>query len=92
MYLDTYKIEGTVNLDANPCFGNPDTYPNFQENLERFKSLLVGLVDNGDSKTFYKFGDGDYFFLKKQGVGSASPGRRALSKGYDDIGHEDSKM
>jgi hypothetical protein len=89
MYLDNYKIEGTVNLDANPCFGNPDTFPNFQEKLEEFKSLLESLVVNNESKTFYKFGDGDYFFLKKQGVGSASPGRRALSKGYDDIGHED---
>ena len=39
MYLDLYKIEGTVNLDANPCFGNPDTFPNFQEKLEEFKSL-----------------------------------------------------
>ena len=89
MYLDTYKIEGTVNKDANPCFGNPDTFPNFQEKLEEFKGLLKDLVANNESKTFYKFGDGDYFFLKKQGVGSAAPGRRALSKGYDDIGHED---
>lgn len=88
MYLDTYKIEGTLNLDSNPCFGNPDTYPNFQENLERFKSLLVDLVDNGDSKTFYKFGDGDYYFLKKQPVGSATPGKRALSKSYNDINHD----
>jgi len=88
MYLDEYKIEGTVNNDQNPCFNNAETYPKFQENLEKFKKLLVELVDNNESKTFYKFGDGDYYFLKKMPVGSATPGRRALSKSYESIGHE----
>ena len=88
MYLDEYKIKGTVNNDQNPCFHNPDTYPEFQEKLEDFKKLLVELVDNNESKTFYKFGDGDYYFLQKMPVGSATPGRRALSKSYESIGHE----
>ena len=88
MYLDEYKIEGTVNNDQNPCFNNAETYPKFQENLEKFKKLLVELVDNNESKTFYKFGDGDYYFLQKMPVGSATPGRRALSKSYESIGHE----
>ena len=88
MYLEQYKIQGTINHDQNPCFNNPNTFPNFQEKLEEFKSLLKVLVAAGESKTFYKFGDGDYFFLKKQSVGSATPGRRALSKGYDEINHE----
>ena len=88
MYLDEYKIEGTVNNDQNPCFHNPDTYPEFQKKLEEFKKLLVELVKNNESKTFYKFGDGDYYFLQKMPVGSATPGRRALSKSYESIGHE----
>ena len=88
MYLDEYKIEGTVNNDQNPCFHNPDTYPEFQIKLDDFKKLLVQLVDNNESRTFYKFGDGDYYFLKKMPVGSATPGRRALSKSYESIGHE----
>ena len=88
IYLDQYKIEGTLNLDPNPCFTSFEIYPNFQEQLEEFKSLLINLVESGESKTFYKFGDGDYFFLKKESVGSATPGRRALSKGYDQIDHE----
>ena len=88
MFLDLYKIEGTVNNDQNPCFNNAETYPEFQENLEDFKKLLVELVDKNESKTFYKFGDGDYYFLKKMPVGSATPGRRALSKSYESIGHE----
>ena len=88
MYLDEYKIEGTVNNDQDPCFNNAETYPKFQENLEKFKKLLVELVDNNESRTFYKFGDGDYYFLQKMPVGSATPGRRALSKSYESIGHE----
>jgi hypothetical protein len=87
MYLDLYKIDGTQNNDTNPCFGNPDTYPQFQEKLEDFKSLLIDLVKNNESKTFYKFGDGDFFFLTGQSVGSATPGRRALSKHFTQIDH-----
>ena len=83
-----YKIDGTVNNDTDSSFENKDTYPNFQEQLLEFKELLVNLVDSNQSKTFYKFGDGDYFFLKKQSVGSAAPGRRALSKSYLDIDHQ----
>ena len=89
MYLDKYKIPGTINNDANPCFHNPNTFPDFQVKLEQFKNHLTGLVDNKESKTFYKFGDGDYYFLKRVGVGSASPGKRALSKSYSDINHNE---
>ena len=86
--LDLYKIDGTINTDTNPCFSDSETYPKFQEELEQFKHHLVELVYLNEPKTFYKFGDGDYFFLRKDPVGSATPGRRALSKGYDQINHE----
>jgi hypothetical protein len=89
MYLNQYKIQGTINKDQNPCFGYPETYPNFQEDLEKFKVDIKKMVDGGQSKTFYKFGDGDYFFLKKESVGSASVGKRAISKQYSDIKHDD---
>ena len=62
MYLDLYKIDGTINNDTEPCFGNSETYPRFQEELEEFKHLLIELVYLNEPKTFYKFGDGDYFF------------------------------
>ena len=75
-------------LDSHYCFGNKNSYPRFQEKLEDFKSLLVDLVEKGESKTFYKFGDGNYFFLKKESVGSATPGKRALGKPYDEIDHQ----
>ena len=88
MYLDKYKIEGTENFDSHGCFHNGDTYPSFQEDLKKFKSHLIDLVNTGESKTFYKFGDGDYYFLKQQSVGSASPGKRALSVSYDNINNQ----
>ena len=58
MYLDQYKIEGTINNDQNPCFHDETTYPKFQEELEEFKHLLIELVYLNEPKTFYKFGDG----------------------------------
>ena len=88
MYLDMYKIDGTINNDSEPCFRNPETYPKFQEELEEFKHLLIELVYLNEPKTFYKFGDGDYYFLNKIPTGSATPGRRALSKSYDEINHD----
>ena len=88
MYLDQYKIEGTINNDQNPCFHDETTYPQSQEELEEFKDLLKKLVDLNQSRTFYKFGDGDYYFLNKIPTGSATPGRRALSKSYDEINHD----
>ena len=88
MYLDQYKIEGTINNDQNPCFHDETTYPKFEEELEEFKHLLIELVYLNEPKTFYKFGDGDYYFLNKIPTGSATPGRRALSKSYDEINHD----
>ena len=81
-FLKQYSIPGALNLDDNKCFKSTDTYPRFQDELGKFKSLLIDLVESGENKTFYKFGDGDYFFLRKENVGSAQPGRRALSVPY----------
>lgn len=85
MYLDKYIIDGTINLDQNPCFRDESTYPFFQEDLNKFKEMLIGLVEKKECKTFYKFGDGDYFFLNSVPNGSASPGKRALSKNYQEM-------
>ena len=86
--VKNYEIEGTINLDSNPCFQSNETYPKFQEDLDKFKSHLKQLVDDKESKTFYKFGDGDYHFLNRNEVGSAKPGNRALSESYDNINHQ----
>lgn len=88
-YLKQYRIEGAVNIDSNQCFTSPDSYQSFQDELHAFKDLLFGAVKNGSEPlTFYKFGDGDFYFLKRIARGSASPGKRALSKSYSDINHE----
>lgn len=87
--ISQYNIEGAVNLDQNPCFDNPRTYPEFQQELQRFKDEMIGMVERNECKSFYKFGDGDYFFLRREGVGSAAPGRRALSKQYSQINHQE---
>ena len=87
MHHPTYRIAETINYDNNPCFHDPNIYPTFQDELLKFKSLLSELVDGSEPKTFYKFGDGDYFFLNKLEVGSASPGKRALSRNYSQIKH-----
>lgn len=87
-FLDLYKIDGCVNIDIEHAFQSKESYPNFQEDLVKFKNLLVELVETNQNKTFYKFGDGDYWFLKKVPSGSATPGRRALSKNYEEINHQ----
>ena len=86
--LDTYKIEGTINLDQHSCFNNLNTFPQFQAGLNHFKYHLHQMVDDGESATLYKFGDGDYRFLMAQEIGSAKPGNRAISKSYDQIDHK----
>lgn len=88
MYLDNYKIENTLNLDQHSCFKKEETYPLFQEDLDKFKTHLTQLVESNQSATFYKFGDGDFHFLTKNPIGSASPGKRALSVSYDKIDHQ----
>lgn len=87
--LDLYKIEGTQNNDTNPCFNDSNLYPNFQSQLGEFKSHLVDMVSKNENKTFYKFGDGDYYFLRQEHMGSATPGKRALSKDYSQINHQE---
>lgn len=83
--MPQYEIEGTVNFDQNPAFLNPNACPGFQEGLQNFKRWLNDAANSEENKTIYKFGDGDYYFLKKIPVGSASPGKRAIGKSYDDL-------
>lgn len=87
--MKIYKIEGCVNLDKHPCFKDPATFSSFQEKLQSFKDNLYHLINTNQGKTFYKFGDGDYNFLTKTPLGSAAPGKRALSKNYSKIKHEE---
>lgn len=88
-YHKQYIIPGTKNISGLKFYNDPQVYPHFQEDLARFKDLLVLLVNQKANVTFYKFGDGDYFFLKQIEHGSAEPGARALSKTYNEINIKD---
>jgi hypothetical protein len=79
-YSHIYNIENTKNLDTHPCFKLSTIYPKFQNELTEFKQLLRKLFVANKGMAIYKFGDGDYFFLKGIPTGSAKPGNRALSK------------
>lgn len=81
----SYRIDGTTYKTFDKDYFRKETYPNFSEELDRFKLLLNQLMINRGSATFYKFGDGDFYFLKGLSVGSAKPGNRALSLDYSQI-------
>jgi len=84
-YHEHYNIPGTKDISGLNFYSDPNIYPPFQEDLTKIRDLLVSLVNQKANVTFYKFGDGDYFFLKRVEHGSAKPGARALSKTYDEI-------
>jgi hypothetical protein len=79
-YSKNYKIEGSLNLDAHYIFKNPLAFPFFKGGFERFKNELVKSVSMDLATAYYKFGDGDFHFLKGNQIGSAAPGRRALGR------------
>ena len=84
MTHELYCIPGATNI-LNHNMQDPSVYPEFQEDLEKFKELVCGLVYEEKSATFIHFGDGDGYFLNGIPVGSATPGKRALSKQYSEI-------
>ncbi len=86
--LDKYKIAGTSYLNPSKEYQDTNLSDNFQENLYKFQEQIKKDVKSNNSKTYYKFGDGDYFFLKRQPRGSAKPGIRALKKPYFLINHK----
>ena len=80
-----YSVEDA--LDANQITEeqrkNHPFYSAFQEDLQKFKDLVLDLEKTKTGATFVHFGDGDYYFMKKIPCGSATPGRRALSIPYE---------
>jgi len=91
MFLDQYRIDGVCDelqgysAEDGAQFGDPNHYPLFQQELADFQSLVGDCVTSGKNKTFLRLSDGDYHFLKKSPVGSACPGKRALSIPYSEV-------
>lgn len=54
-------------------------------NETQFKLLVKAHLKNHECRTFLHFGDGDYYFLTKQSIGSAATGKRAISIPYEDF-------
>jgi hypothetical protein len=79
-YSPIFNIPGSNNLNWNPVYRFEENYPEFQLQLLNFKSKLVEDIKSGKGVSYLKFGDGDYYFLKGKPVGSAAPGRRAISR------------
>jgi len=77
-----------MNLDNSPSLQLDSLTEDFSALFEDFKEDLISMESSGKAATLYKFGDGDYHFLNKSEVGSARPGRRALSMSYDEINHD----
>jgi hypothetical protein len=82
---DAYCIDGAIHYTSPDQIIklNSNYYPDFQKDLNNFKELIIKKEANKEGASFVHFGDGDYFFLKKMPVGSATPGRRALSIPYN---------
>lgn len=82
-----YLILDTEYLNPNKEYEDENLYSEFQYKLEFFKKELLFNINSDIPKTYYKFGDGDYFFLKKDPRGSAKPGKRAIKRPYFMINH-----
>jgi hypothetical protein len=78
-----YYIEGTADINQTKHIEKIPNYPSFQGDLKNFKDLLLKLERDSKGASFVHFGDGDYYFLNKIPIGSATPGKRALSIPYD---------
>ena len=87
-----FKIRNTEYINPPSEYSNKSIYPNFQEKLDFFKEDLINNLNNKIPTSYYKFGDGDYYFLNQLPQGSAKPGKRALSKPYSNIDMEPFKQ
>lgn len=83
--LPEFHLPGTLNIHDSPDYRNKDFTERFSPSFTKFQTLISTLVEEGTPATFYKYGDGDYYFLKGEENGSAKPGNRALSKPYSQI-------
>ena len=83
-----FTIKNTAYLNPPKDYADENLYPNFQEKLDSFKSEILESTNNLNNKTYYKFGDGDYYFLNKIPKGSAKPGKRALKISYSKLNHQ----
>lgn len=76
---DSHKIE--LAKGAFRVYGSTDLQTEF---TELGKQIRLAVASN-QSLSILRASDGDYFFLKKIPIGSAKPGKRALTTAYENI-------
>ena len=74
-----YDIPGCTNTGEEPGFFDSGLYNNWNELYAEFQDNLISIVNEGHNRVFLRWSDGEYYFLKKTPIGSATPGRRSLS-------------
>ena len=76
--MQHYTIEGANNSGNRQSVNDKlqGNYENFYLGLENFKQQLIAQVEHNRSKSYYKFSDGEYFWLKNNQIGSVAPGKR----------------
>jgi len=85
---DNYKIENTVYLNPEKEYLEKNIYPKFQEDYLKFKNELIKNSESRLNKTYYKFGDGDYFLFKNEKFGSTKPGVRDIKRSFKPLNIE----
>ena len=78
-----YIIKNAEYLNPSDHYFDPKIYPDFQNKYDKFKEQLLLDTNNNENSTYYKFGDGDYYILSKQSVGTSKPGLRDIKKNVD---------
>jgi len=83
----TYIIQGADNSgNFQSCNDKMQKeYADFYPGLEKFKSHVEQQVARNESKTYYKFSDGEYFWLTNNQIGSVAPGKRDSFKSERDL-------
>lgn len=76
---DAHKIDLAPNTLSN--HGSMDLQSEFKILTEKIR----GYIASKKTLSILRASDGDYFFLKKIPIGSATPGKRALTVSYDQI-------
>ncbi|MFA6226879.1 MAG: class I SAM-dependent methyltransferase [Candidatus Paceibacterota bacterium] len=86
-----YFIQGiNTNNESHKKDLSPNRFSSYgsktlQFELKELTDKIRYCVANRIKLSILRASDGDYFFLKKIPIGSASPGRRALTIAYEDI-------
>ena len=59
-----FRISGTKYLTSEKAYRNRNIFPNFKSGYNLFLKKIEVSLANDVRLSFYKFGDGDYYFLK----------------------------